>query len=393
MNIAVVAAVIGGVEYHRLLVPYRVLARRGHEVAFVDRIITAENAPTWREKFGLDVEVGTLIGPAGNGNIRILRKPDVVVMARHRSNEWRMTLPALRAAGVSMIVDMDDDHIHPMDDNPYAGEVTRALPYTMELIRRADVLTVATGTLWELYAGDRQQKPTVLAKNRIADEVLAEFARSMYSGAPKREGQIRIGWAGSGTHVHDLQSVAKALNDVLADNEEVRLVFIGADHRGIVAPAFSDRAEYIGGCWADASRGLRVEDFDDPLPVKALRLVDEAALDIAIAPLLPTAFNRARSDIKLLEYGALGIPTVASNFGPYAAYAKSVPYEAVTLAHERRDWRSKLGRLVGSALERARLGGSMHIAAVAARASVAEDWERALQMLPNYTKPFAPLEA
>src|SRR5437899_12979401 len=38
---------------------------------------------------------------------------------------------------------------------------------------------------------------------------------------------------------------------------------------------------------------------------------------IGIAPLEKNAFNDAKSELKWLEYTALGIPTVASDFGPY----------------------------------------------------------------------------
>jgi hypothetical protein len=40
-------------------------------------------------------------------------------------------------------------------------------------------------------------------------------------------------------------------------------------------------------------------------------------LDLAVAPLADHPFNRAKSDLKVLEYGVLGIPVAASNVGPY----------------------------------------------------------------------------
>jgi hypothetical protein len=38
---------------------------------------------------------------------------------------------------------------------------------------------------------------------------------------------------------------------------------------------------------------------------------------VGIAPLLDTPFNRCKSNLKLLEYGAVGLPTIASNVTPY----------------------------------------------------------------------------
>jgi glycosyltransferase involved in cell wall biosynthesis len=40
-------------------------------------------------------------------------------------------------------------------------------------------------------------------------------------------------------------------------------------------------------------------------------------LDAAVAPLIDHPFNRAKSALKLYEYGALGLPVVASDIEPY----------------------------------------------------------------------------
>lgn len=45
-------------------------------------------------------------------------------------------------------------------------------------------------------------------------------------------------------------------------------------------------------------------------------------LDIGLAPLLPTAYNACRSDVKFLEYAAAGVVPVLQNHGPYRALAE-----------------------------------------------------------------------
>jgi glycosyltransferase involved in cell wall biosynthesis len=40
-------------------------------------------------------------------------------------------------------------------------------------------------------------------------------------------------------------------------------------------------------------------------------------LDIAVAPLTMTPFNQGKSNLRLLEYGALGIPVVCTDIDPY----------------------------------------------------------------------------
>jgi glycosyltransferase involved in cell wall biosynthesis len=44
--------------------------------------------------------------------------------------------------------------------------------------------------------------------------------------------------------------------------------------------------------------------------------------DIGLAPVAPTAFNASKSYLKALEYGALGIPVIASDWYPYRGFVK-----------------------------------------------------------------------
>jgi hypothetical protein len=47
-----------------------------------------------------------------------------------------------------------------------------------------------------------------------------------------------------------------------------------------------------------------------------------------LAPLAAETFNEAKSDLKLLEYAALGLPAVASPVGPYRGATTSLTVRA-----------------------------------------------------------------
>ena len=49
---------------------------------------------------------------------------------------------------------------------------------------------------------------------------------------------------------------------------------------------------------------------------------DALDFDILVAPLRDTRFNASKSEIKVLECAARGIPTVASDVGPYRRYIR-----------------------------------------------------------------------
>lgn len=120
----------------------------------------------------------------------------------------------------------------------------------------------------------------------------------------------RVGWAGGVSHVGDLALISDV---VKALSNEVDWVFLG------LLP--------------DNIRPYVAEHHDGvPTPQYPAKLAS-LNLDLAIAPIDHNDFNACKSNLKLLEYGILGFPVIASDFGPYQC---SFP---ITLVKNRpRDW-------------------------------------------------------
>jgi hypothetical protein len=74
--------------------------------------------------------------------------------------------------------------------------------------------------------------------------------------------------------------------------------------------------------------------------------------DIGIAPLADIPVNWCRSDIKVKEYAASGVPWLASPLGPYMGLGEGYGGRLV----EDHEWFSALDRLVSSRLSRWWLG-------------------------------------
>jgi len=115
--------------------------------------------------------------------------------------------------------------------------------------------------------------------------------------APRGVGRKpRVGWAGAAQHEGDLQLLSLAVTE-LAD--KVEWVFFG------MCP--------------DALRPYLTEYHAmvtfDQYPSKLASL----NLDLALAPLEYHPFNEAKSNLRLLEYGILGWPVIASDILPYQA--------------------------------------------------------------------------
>ncbi len=129
--------------------------------------------------------------------------------------------------------------------------------------------------------------------------------------ALRRQGRKpRVGWAGGMGHTGDLELVADV---VAALAQEVDWVFFGMCPEKIRPFVHEVRA------------GVPIEHY--PAALAALNL------DLAIAPVEHNLFNECKSNLRLLEYGACGIPVVCSDV---RCYQGSLP---VTRVKNRfRDW-------------------------------------------------------
>lgn len=106
--------------------------------------------------------------------------------------------------------------------------------------------------------------------------------------------RLRVGWAGGISHAEDL-AILREVVRTLAD--EVDWVFLGM--------CLEDMRPHL----TEFHRGV-------PLAQYPARLAD-LRLDLALAPLAMNHFNECKSNLRLLEYGALGIPVLASDSVPY----------------------------------------------------------------------------
>ncbi len=124
--------------------------------------------------------------------------------------------------------------------------------------------------------------------------------------APAAGREIVIGFMGTHTHDQDLMMVLQPLREVLnAYRGRVRLEIVGGVADAALLQAFE---------------GLpvrRVEPAAYRYPEFIAWLREHARWDLAIAPLEETPFSRCKSDLKFLDYGALGIPGVFSRLPVY----------------------------------------------------------------------------
>jgi hypothetical protein len=201
---------------------------------------------------------------------------------------------AAREAGAAVVWDDDDDVTQVPRGTPGYADAgglkgRKRLAARTRMFEAVDLVTAPSAHLAATFRDGGAPEARV-----IENYVIDDLARAREA----QDGLLRIGWVAGGEHRLDLEHIpiAGALQRLLDAHPQVRVTTIG-----VRLELRSDRYEHVPVL---------------PLP-RLLRRVSTFAL--GIAPLSPALrINLARSNVKLKEYAAVGVPWLASPIGPYA---------------------------------------------------------------------------
>ena len=236
-------------------------------------------------------------------------RADVVIVERM----WKPGVTVEQAAQIAQKVRQDKAVlIYSIDDNllDLAGIPTEARMVVRYFCRAADAILVSTEYLHQRL---KHLNPQIFVLPNAVDEQLF-----MQTGAPLQPGRNTtksqvIGFMGTLTHDADLMMALQALRKTLRKHiGRLELQLIGAVSNHTVIAAF---------------QGLPVRLLQiEPKDVAYLNFVPwmkkNLLWDIGIAPLENTRFTRGKSDIKFLDYSALGIPGIYSRVPCYEPTVK-----------------------------------------------------------------------
>lgn len=189
------------------------------------------------------------------------------------------------------------------------------------MMRLADIVTTPSAGLADHYRGITD------ADVRVIENYVAPTDPRTAPAKPQR---VVIGWVAELEHQTDIERLRlqEPVQRLLDRHPHVHFVSVGC------------------------GLGLRSERYHHVkrVPFEELRGY-VATFDVGIAPIGDSAFNRSRSNIKVKEYAALGIPWLASPIGPYAGLGAD---EGGRLVPDDR-WYEELERLALDARARRRL--------------------------------------
>ncbi|WP_312758139.1 glycosyltransferase [Pulveribacter sp.] len=245
-------------------------------------------------------------------------QPDRIVVQHSITDQDIANLRAIRQAHPSaFIVQLMDDLTSdlPQSHPNYRYGQREGHIRTLQALELSDRLIVSTQPLADYYAP--YCKDIRLVPNTLDMRHWGGLRRPTQGRT-----RLRIGWVGAAQHQGDLRLVQRVVETLAS---EVDWVFMGMcpDELRPYVKEFQGFVSY--------------KDY----PAKMASL----DLDIAIAPLEDNPFNACKSNLRLLEYGAMGWPVVCSDVYPYQSDDPPV----LRVPNEDNAWLQALERLIRDA--------------------------------------------
>jgi hypothetical protein len=264
--------------HYRVIWPANVLQGMGWDIHIVPP----------DKKTGFQVRTEEL--PDGSTRLLEVQAPecDLVVLQRPGHHLQPQLIPALRKAGIAVLVDMDDDmstlaktHIAYDTYSTRSGS-DFSWRNALESCKVATFVTTSTSELQRIYASH--------GRGMVLDNYVPEVYLDMDEPKP----EPGFGWAGTtASHPDDLQVCGTAVAKLQGEGHKFSVV---GDGKQVTSLLRLKSEPHVTG-------GVGLADWARTI---------QATLQVGMVPLAPTRFNTSKSRLKGIEYMAGGIPWVAS---------------------------------------------------------------------------------
>lgn len=345
LRILSVRSKLDGVGHYRVSIPALALRDRGHTVDILDNKPTIRICNQWFADY------------------------DAVILQNLADTGWIEVIKTIPEGRRPVTIGCIDDLIGGLDrSNPCFREYELARPKVIECMGLCDGMIYSTPEIASHYAGLNRRYQVV--PNYLDIPGLRDWDTQEERLFPDR---FVVGWLGGTQHVNDELPMREGLKAFLDANPRALFAFCGNGQLSVLwkksIGVSDDQWRYIKPPGIGEPEG----NFDRYQTVIS-------QFDVGVAPLQNTEFNRCKSDLRLLEYGAWGVPYVASNIAPYRRFAGEV--FGGYLAATPEEWIGGLLALRDDR-EREKIGGwlKQHVREHRGSYACGEAWEKALSAI------------
>lgn len=248
---------------------------------------------------------------------------------------------------VKMIMEIDDFLLSSSKSNPTAGEVYRyggdLARIGLEQMRLSDGLIVSTPSLGEMYAPYASK--IYVVENTVDLKMWPKR---------KKNKMLTVGWIGAGSHDDDLALIKNVFPRILEKYSHVQFSIVHG------TPEFF---KHKPGC--EYLENPRHPLYKKMKPCPKCKGIDRVkwthdfksinkypkwaasfGFDIGLAPLVDLNFTRGKSNLRWLEYSAMGIPTVASPLNHFVQTIEDGKTGLIVHSNSEAEWFAKIEALI-----------------------------------------------
>lgn len=269
-----------------------------------------------------------------------LLEADLVVMQEMGSVNSGNLMNFLLENKIPYVAEIDDflHHVSPHNAGGFGAwnPATLFLNRAMELVKAGQALTVSTNQLAREYF---PYNPLIYVLPNYLDKEKWDVPVMK-----KNDKKIRIGWAGGNAHADDLKMVSQVLNKIVKEHKG-KVVFetMGMTKHELAGVfPMQDMTINCPKCGYEGEMHYHPGEALNDYPL----VLASKGWDLAIAPVINNSFGNCKSDIKIKEYAALGMPIVASPIVPYLEASQNGA--KIHFANTFEEWYNVLNSLIKS---------------------------------------------
>ena len=249
---------------------------------------------------------------------------DMIIFQRHFEDKVKPLWDAAKDSGVIMVYETDDDFFNIRPINPaYKFIHNNEKQNVRNFMKMADAVVVSTEHL--------KNQMKCYNKNIYVIPNMVEVNKDFIAQRPyDYSKEIRIVYAGGQSHGDDFRGMEASIVKLLDEfGDKIKVFFMGW-----VPECLKEEKRIIQIPW------LKIGEY--------LHTLASIQPHIGICPLEENIFNRSKSNMKWLEYTAVGAVTVASNVLPYQEVITSGINGVLVDGQRSRDWCHALEDLINN---------------------------------------------